>query len=156
MSLIVPTRSSPGRATTPRCVLAVVDLNHPVEPVIARAAFAAAACDAPIKLVLLAPRPGIGTDAARIGHLHERLRKGLADLVAAARRRAPERVDPVADLVWYARWPMRNPVGQARRAAAAAADRFDAQVVILPPSLRADAVAGSGARLAAAALGGAR
>lgn len=127
-------------------MLAIVDLEAPSEPVLARAAAAAAVLEAPLRVVVLHPRSGFTTDfalAARLAHrLDVEYRRVVGVATDAARNRGLDDVE--VGQAPYARSPFGGPVGRARRAAAIQRRRTVARLVVAADHLRGTGQVGGG------------
>jgi hypothetical protein len=121
-------------ASASRPVLAIVDLNHPEDTVLARSALAAEALGCQVMVVLVAPRVGLSTDAALVARAHQRIGEERDEILAAFHQHIPHLAGP-AEFVWYSLRPIGSPVEQAYRAAKRVIRRYDARAALLPPHL---------------------
>jgi hypothetical protein len=123
------------RSSADQPVLVVVDLDRPGGTAPDPAALAAETFGSRVELVVLAPRLGFSTDAALVAGAAQRVREDAERWLRALRRWLPQLGS--ADVVRYARTPIRDPREQARRAAQRVARRREARAVILPAHLEA-------------------
>jgi hypothetical protein len=126
VTLLMPTSHQPqpsSGATSDdfRQVLAVVDMDAPVEPVIRWAAAESAAHAVPLQVIVLHPRPSFTTDPAIAVRIARRLgqeqRRVVAAVTDAAHRHGASTC--TVRLVPLSRIPLRSRLGQARRTVAA-------------------------------------
>lgn len=120
-----------------RPVLAVLTEHDDPDPVLDRAAAAADALGAPLRLLLLVRRSGPSTDPALMAHLAARRQDQLASLLALAGRRFPGRRLLGGRLVGYAVQPWHDARRRAWRAVTRAAEREGACLVVAPDRLAA-------------------
>jgi hypothetical protein len=142
MALLSPARSTATIAaeTDDRPVLALVDGEQPVEPVLRRAARTATEQEAPLVVALLHPRLGFTTDAA-IAARHVRQLQARRDTVADILALVLDgQVRYAVHLVPYTYRPWRDRAGQVRRAAQRCLRLIPAREVVTAEHLLASEV----------------
>ena len=149
MTLLMPASPPPSAVSGGvRQVLAVVDLDTPVEPVVRRAVAESSVRRIPLQVIVLHPRLPFTTDPALVARTARRLgherRRVLAAVASIARDSGLSEFD--VRLVPLRRTPLLNRRGQARRTVAEQLRRHPSSLLVAAAHLSPDAEANPAAR----------